>query len=279
MTKDVLRRRVVHAVVVHGMNPAQAVCAFRVSRTAVYRWVQAHRTERARAACAHLRSCPKHSQLAAHQETMALRLITERCPDRLQLPFALWTRQAVRQLLSERYGLHVSMWSAGRYLRRWGLTPQKPVRRAFEHDPGAVVRWLQVEYTAIRTRAKLENAEIHWGDVRDLCSDQLGERRYSQRRYIPLIQRLENRSACSMVSTLTNRRLHFMVFQTLFTQPVLLAFLRRLLRSVKSKLFLIVEDHNVYHARIVQRWLAARQDRVELFFLPPTVSNWARRGH
>ena len=67
-----------------------------------------------------------------------MKLITERCPDQLKLPFALWTRQAVCHLLAERFGLRVSVWTAGRYLRHRGLTPQKPVRRAYERNPAAV---------------------------------------------------------------------------------------------------------------------------------------------
>lgn len=74
-----------------------------------------------------------------------MRLITGRCPDQLKLPFALWTREAVRQLLSERFALEVSIWTVGRYPAKWGLTPQKPLRRAYERDPFAVQRWLDKE--------------------------------------------------------------------------------------------------------------------------------------
>src|SRR5579863_2255231 len=102
--KEDLRRRVVHAVVKQGMRPSQAVRVFRVSRTAVYGWVRAYQAGGARAL-----GRPKRSRLAGHQAATAVKLISERCPDQLKLPFALWTRQAVCQLLAGRFGLRVSV--------------------------------------------------------------------------------------------------------------------------------------------------------------------------
>lgn len=266
--KEVLRLRVVHAVVEQQMRPTEAVRVFRVSRTAVFGWVRTYRAGGARALHAHALGRPRRSRLAGHQAATAVKLITERCPDQLKLPFALWTRQAVCRLLAERFGLHVSVWTAGRYLRHWGLTPQKPVRRAYERNPAAVQRWLKEEYPAILAKAKQEKAEIHWGDEMGLRSDHQSGRSYSKRGRTPVIAGTGQRFGCNMISTITNRgTLRFMVFRKRFTQPVLLAFLRRLLRSVKGKVFLIVDGHPVHHGKKVQRWLA-RQDRIALFFLP-----------
>ncbi len=92
-----------------------------------------------------------------------LRLMTDRCPDQVKLPFALWTREAVRDLIAQRWGMWLSVWTVGRYLRRWGFTPQKPLRRAYERDPEAVRRWVASEYPAIRAQARRERATIFWG--------------------------------------------------------------------------------------------------------------------
>lgn len=267
--KEDLRRRVVHAVVEQGMRPSQAVRVFRVSRTAVYGWVKAYGAGGARALRAHPLGRPRRSRLAGHQAATVVKLISQRCPDQLQLPFALWTRQAVCQLLAKRFGLRVSVWTAGRYLRHWGLTPQKPVRRAYERNPAAVERWLQEVYPAIRAKAKQEQAEIHWGDEMGLRSDQQSGRSYSKRGNTPVIPGTGQRFGCNMISTITNRgTLRFMVFKKRFTMPVLLAFLRRLLRSVQGKVFLIVDGHPVHHGKMVRRWLATQQQRITLFFLP-----------
>jgi transposase len=267
--KEALRRRVVHAVVAQGMRPIEAVRVFRVSRAAVHNWVQAYRAGGARALRARPLGRPKRSRLAGHQAATAVQLITARCPDQLKLPFALWTRQAVCQLLASRFDLRVSVWTAGRYLRHWGLTPQKPVRRAYERNPAAVERWLKEVYPAIRAKAKQEKAQIHWGDEMGLRSDHQSGRSYSKRGHTPVILGTGQRFGCNMISTITNRgTLRFMVFKKRFAMPVLLAFLRRLLRSVKGKVFLILDGHPVHHGKMVQRWLAAQQGRIALFFLP-----------
>lgn len=130
-------------------------------------------------------------------------------------------------------------------------------------------RWLQEVYPAIRAKAKQEQAEIHWGDEMGLRSDQQSGRSYSKRGNTLVIPGTGQRFGCNMISTITNRgTLRFMVFKKRFTMPVLLAFLRRLLRSVQGKVFLIADGHPVHHGKMVRRWLATQQQRITLFFLP-----------
>lgn len=156
-----------------------------------------------------------------------------------------------------------------RYLNRWGLTPQKPLRRAFEQDPEAVRRWLAVEYPAIRQQARYERAEIHWGDEMGLRSDHQGGRSYGLRGQTPVVPGTGQRVGCNMISTITNRgRLAFMVFQERFTARVFLRFLRRLLRHARRKVFLIVDRHPTHKAVRVGRWLQANRRHIRVFFLP-----------
>ena len=158
-----LRRRVVKAIQ-NGMTKSEAVKVFGVARASVYNWLCAYEDGGARALRAKKRGRPRQPRLKPHEAATTVRIITDRCPDQLKFPFALWTREAVQQLLAERFSLHVSVWTVGRYLKRWGFTPQKPVRRAYERDPKAVKAWLKSDYPEILKRAKRENAEIHWGD-------------------------------------------------------------------------------------------------------------------
>jgi transposase len=207
--------------------------------------------------------------LAGYQAALVVRLITRRCPDQLCMPFALWTRDAVRLLLERRFGLRVSRWTVGRYLKHWGLTPQKPLRRAYEQNPQAVKAWLEHDYPAIRRQAETENAEIHWGDQMGLRSDHQAGRSYGRRGQTPVIPGTGKRFGCNVFSSITNRgKLAFMVFRRRFTTPVMLAFLRRLIRHSPRKVFLIVDSHPVHRSSGVQRWLAQHADRIRLFFLP-----------
>jgi transposase len=199
-------------------------------------------------------------------------MILSGCPDQLSLPFALWTREAVQALLSRRFDVRVSVWTVGRYLRAWGLTPQKPVRRAYEQNPGAVREWLEQEYPAIRALARQYQAQIHWLDEMGLRSDHQAGRSYGRRGQTPVVFGTGQRFRCNMISAITNRgRLAFMIFRQRFTARVFVNFLGRLLRvgrKTRKKVFLIVDGHPVHKARSVKRWLAEHEEQMRIFWLP-----------
>jgi len=263
-----LRRRVVKAVR-GGLSQAEAARLFGVSRYAVHLWVRRHRAGGPGALRARRRGRPPEPRLRPKEAREAARLITDRCPDQLKLPFALWTREAVQRLLAERFGLELSVWTVGRYLRRWGFTPQKPLRRAYEQDPAAVARWLKETYPPIRGLARREGAAIYWGDEMGLRSDHQAGRSFSPRGRTPVIPGTGQRFGCSLLSAITNRgKLSFMVFKGRFAAEVFLRFLRRLLRGAEGKVFLIVDRHPVHRSRKVEEWLEGRDSRIRLFFLP-----------
>jgi len=264
-----LRRRVV-AAVRGGMGKTEAARAFGVTRQSIHNWMSAVEGRGVSALRARKRGPkPGTRMLLSHQAATIVRSITASCPDQLRLPFALWTRDAVIHLAQRRFGVTLSLSTVGRYLRGWGLTPQKPMRRAYERDPAAVKRWLDEHYPAIARRATREKAEIHWGDEMGLRSDHQTGRSYSRRGVTPVIPGTGQRFSCNMISTVTNRgTLAFMVFTERFTAPVMVKFLKRLTRHVERKVFLILDGHPVHKSAKVRRFAEANADRIELFLLP-----------
>lgn len=270
--QEQLRRRVVAAIRNDGMKKAQAARTFHVSRTSIDAWLAAYDARGSRGLRSGKRGRKPVSRLKGHQAATVVRMIEDRCPDQLKLPFALWTREAVCQLLRDRFGISVSVWTAGRYLRAWGFTPQKPVRRAYEQDPVAVKRWLEEQYPAIARRAKREHALIHWGDEMGLRSDHQSGRSYGRRGHTPTVPGTGRRFGCNTISAVTNQgQLSFMVFRERFTARVFVRFLGRLLRQPHlrgRKCFLIVNGHPVHQSAMVERWIAEREGRIEKFLLP-----------
>lgn len=267
--KEALRIRVACAVVDDGMSQTDAVQTFHVARTSVHNWSIAYRTGGQAALRTKAMGRPKRSTLLGHQAAMVVNHITDRTPDQLKLPFVLWTRQAVQQLIADRFNLRLSLSTVGRCLRRWGFTPQKPVRRAYEQDPQAVQHWLKQTYPKIKARAKREKAEIHWGDEMGLRSDHQTGTSYAPRGKTPVIAGTGQRFGCNMISTITNHgTLRFMVFKQRFTAAVMIQFLDRLLRQVDRKVFVILDGHPVHRSKKVKAWVAARVDQIELFQLP-----------
>jgi transposase len=207
--------------------------------------------------------------LDAAQEAEIRDLIRRRTPDELDLPFALWSRAAVQELVLRRFGVRLAVRSMGTYLARWGFTAQKPLRRAYEQDPAAVRRWLRRDYPAFVARAKRARGVIFWGDETGLRSDDVRGRGYAPRGRTPVVRVCHKRAGLSLISAVTNRgELRWMIVEGAVNAPTLIRFLRRLVREARRKVFLILDRLKVHRARLTQDWLAAHRAEIEVAFLP-----------
>jgi transposase len=242
---------------------------FDVSRQAIYQWIERYEREGAAGLKARKRGRRPHPKLAPHQAATIVRMISDRHPEQLKLPFCLWTREAVQQLIRKRFGIKLSIRTVGRYLRRWGFTPQKPARRALEQNPVVVQRWLQEEYPAIVATAKREKAEIYWEDEMGLRSDHAAGRSYAPRGRTPVRVMTGQRFGCNMISAITNRgKLSFRVFRGRFVTKTYLDFLKRLVKQAGRKIFIIADGHPVHKSKAVKRWLESNEDKIRQFLLP-----------
>ena len=211
--------------------------------------------------------------LSAQQEASVRRTICDQRPEQLKMEFALWTRAAVMQYIEREFGLRLSIRATGEYLRRWGFTPQKPIKRAYEQRPEAVRQWLEHEYPAIERAARAEGGEIHWGDETALVNTDVRGRSYAPRGKTPVTMVVGGtREKLSMISTVTNRgRANWMIIDGAFNHERLIEFLQALVRDGKrrrKKVFLILDNLGVHHCKPVKAWLAERGRDIEVFFLP-----------
>jgi transposase len=208
-------------------------------------------------------------QLTAEQEAQIRRLICDKTPDQLKLGFALWNRQAVLQLIVDRLGIQLPIRTVGEYLKRWGFTPQKPIKKAYEQRPAAVRHWLDAEYPQIAARAKTEGAEIHWGEETGLRSDDVRGRGYAPKGQTPVVRVNHNRAGLSIMSTVTNQgKVRWKVFEGAMNAAMLIDFFKRLVKDADRKVFLILDNLKVHHAHKVKDWLAKHDQEIEVFYLP-----------
>lgn len=197
-------------------------------------------------------------------------LIKDKMPDQLKLPFGLWTRAAVQQLILDRYEITLSRWQVGRYLKDWGYTPQKPITKAFEQNPERVKEWLDKEYPAIKKRAAKENATIYFEDEVGMRSDHQAGKSYAPKGQTPVIKKTGQRFSLNMVSAISNKgHVEFMILDGTFNGKVFLEFLEGLIKYKHQKIFLVVDGHTAHKTKEVKAWLEDHIDRIELFFLPP----------
>jgi transposase len=268
VAQEDIRIKAVRAVL-DGKKQVEVAKMFGITRQAISKWVKAYREDGTKSLKAKKRGRPRGGSLLPWQAAQIARTILDRTPEQLKLPFYLWTREAVANLVERRFGIRLSIWTIGRYLARWKFTPQKPIRRAFERNPEQVRRWLEEQYPEIRKQAKGERAEIYWGDEMGLRSDHAVGRSWGRRGQTPIIPGTGKRFSCNMISAITNRgRLNFMVFKGRFSADIFLDFLKRLIRQVKRKVFLITDGHPVHRSSKVKKWSKQNEHRFRLFFLP-----------
>lgn len=268
--QEAIRRRAVRAVVEGEMNQTKAADVFGVSRTAVCLWVKAYRQGGETALATKKHGRPKGGKLSRRQSENIRQSVLGKCPDQLRLPGLLWTRELVSALIERRHAVSLSRWTVGRYLKAWGLSPQKPARRALEQNPAQTRYWLKEKYPAICRQAKAERARIWWGDEMGLRSDHQTGTTWGEKGQTPVVKKTGQRFGCNMISAITNQGdLRFMVFGASFTVKIFLGFLDRLVRSEAGrKVFLIVDRHSVHKAKKVEKWLSENEGRISLFFLP-----------
>ena len=204
------------------------------------------------------------------QASEVRQLIKDKLPDQLKLPFGLWTREAVQQLIMDRYGISLSRWQLGRYLRSWGYTPQKPIRKAFEQKPEQVRQWLNQEYPAIKRRAAKENAMLYFGDETGMRSDHQAGRSYAPKGVTPIVKSTGKRFSLNMISAISNRgHLQFMILDGSFNTEVFIEFLKRMVRYSTRKIYYITDGHPAHKTKKLQAWLDEQGGKIEVIFLPP----------
>lgn len=240
-----------------------------VSRKSVYKWVKAYNKSGENGLKNCKRGRPKGTQLKPWQCAQIVKIITDYCPDELSMPFFLWTRESVALLIHQKFNIKLSKWTVGRYLDKWGFSPQKPARRAIEQNPQAIEKWFEFEYPMIQKLAKKEKATIHWGDEMGLRSDHNVGRTYGKKGKTPVVKRTGNRFSCNMISSITNLgKLSFMIFHDNFTSEIFLIFLKKLIRRLSRKVFLIVDRHRAHRSKQVQQWLTSNEEAIRVFYLP-----------
>jgi len=208
--------------------------------------------------------------LTAEQETAVQKLLIDKTPDQLKLPFAPWTRDAIRLLIQQEYRIELPLRTITDYLKRWGFTPQKPVKQAYEQDPKKLARWLETDYPEIAARAKRYKAEIHWGDETGIQNDSYNAKGFSPKGKAPVVRLNAKKSRINMISAITNNgKVRFMLYQEKMSSPLLIKFMSRLIKDTNRKVFLILDNLKVHHSKKVAAWLEANHGKIEVFYLPP----------
>jgi transposase len=196
-------------------------------------------------------------------------LIDSKSPNELDIACPLWSRRAVRDLIFREFGIHMRIRTVGKYLKRWGYTAKRPRRHAKDQDPQEVRTWLEETYPQIEARAKQEGGDIFWADETGVAADEYPRLGYARKGERATMQVPDSHIRINMISAIGNEgALRFMTYKGTMNAALFIVFLTRLLQTTTRKLFLIVDRLSAHDGAKVDDWATARQDRIEVFYLP-----------
>jgi transposase len=267
-TLEALRMRAVQRVDA-GESPETVARAIGVNRSAMYRWLKDFRTS----GVAALKAKPipgRPPRLDEKQRRWLHKTIVDKTPEQLRFPFALWTLAIVKEVIARQFSVKLSVRQISRILHDLGLTPQRPLYRAWQRDPKRVRQWLNKEYPAIRTAAKRAGAEIFFGDEAGVRTDHHAGTTWGKKGVTPVVTASGDRHSLSMISAISPRGvMRFMVYKKKLGAALFIVFLRRLMKGMKRPVYLIVDGLRSHSAKMVQRFVVEQDGMLKLFYLPP----------
>ena len=208
--------------------------------------------------------------MTPEQEKEIQKIIVDKTPEQMRFKECMWTRNNIRQLIKEKYGVDIKLSTLGYYLARWGFTVQRPVKRAYKQDEKKIEEWLNQEFPGITQRAEEEDAEIFFGDETNIQNTANYARDYAPKGQTPVVRVEAQKLKIEMLSAISKRgKLRFMLYKDSMNTDKLIDFMTRLITDSRKKVFLVLDNLRVHHAKKVTAWLEEHKDRIELFYLPP----------
>jgi transposase len=268
--QEELRRRCV-AAVERGMTQAKAAEVFDVSPGSVSKWVNAFRRKGDRGLVSGRRGRRAEEQkaLCKAQQRTVCRTIVSQTPEQSGGTGLLWTRAAVADLVRRRFGIRISLPTTGKYLKSWGLSPQKPVRRAYEQNPRLVAAWQKETYPGIVEQARADGGLVLWLDESGIGSADKPGTTWAPVGATPVIPKTGQRFRVNLMAAISNRgALTFTVYEGSLTVQRYIDFLDRLVRHHGRKIHLVVDQHPTHKAKTVKAWLADHAEQIVQYFLP-----------
>jgi transposase len=267
-TLEHIRILAVRRVIQDGERPSEVIKSFGLCRTTIYPWLREFKDAGWNALVESIAQ-GREARLSDKQKQRVKRWILGKDPRQYGFEFGLWSRRIVQQLIEEKFGVKLCLTSVGKLLASLDITPQKPLRRAYERDPELVELWLKETYPQLRKRAKKLGAKIFFLDEAGFQSDPPLGRTYGLKGKTPVVTTSGQRQSINVISAV-NARGEFWAatYEGKLNAESFVLFLRNFMKGRSGKVFLVVDGHPSHKAKLVTRYLDGLGGRLELHRLP-----------
>lgn len=267
-TLEHLRRLAVQRVLA-GERPSDVVEFLGFYRTSIYKWLRAYR-QQGKTALDSRKSKGPEPKLSDQQKARVRRWIVGKDPRQYGFDFGLWTRRIVAEMIHEHFGVILTLPSVGRLLAELQITPQKPLRRAYERDEKTVEQWKQETYPKLRKRAKRRGAGIFFLDEAGIQSDSPLGRTYGLKGKTPVVKTSGRRQRLKAISAINAQgAFWYKVYDGKLNAALFIQFLKDFMKGRRKSVFLVVDGLPGHKAKCVAQYVQSLGSRLELHFLPP----------
>ena len=264
-----LRLLAVRRVIEDGEKPSAVMDSLGLCRTSIYPWLRKYHDQGIESLVEKIAAGPE-PKLNEKQRQQVKRWIIGKDPRQHGFDFGLWTRRIVQTMIAEKMGVDLCLTSVGKLLASLEITPQKPLRRAYERDPVAVERWRSEEYPKLKKRAKKHGAAIFFLDEAGFQSDPPLGRTYGLKGHTPIVESSGQRQSINVISAVNAAGAFWAATYTgKLDAESFVEFLKNFLKGRRTKVYLVVDGHPAHKAKVVKDYVASTQGRLELHFLPP----------
>jgi transposase len=264
-----LRTLAVKRVIEDKEAPSDVMKSLGLCRTTIYPWLRKYEDEGMESLVERIAQGPE-PKMTEKQRQQVKRWILGKDPRQYGFDFGLWSRRIVQALIEDKMGIDLGLTAVGRLLASLDITPQKPLRRAYERDPAAVALWERESYPKLRKRAKRIGAKIFFLDEAGFQSDPPLARTYGLKGQTPVVATSGQRQSLNVISAVNARGEFWAATYTgKLDAETFVAFLKNFMDSRTGKVFLVVDGHPAHKANVVKAYLKSLQDLLELHFLPP----------
>jgi transposase len=253
-----------------GERPSSVVASFGFNRTTIYKWIRAAATPGMglKALCS-TPATGRPRSLTPRQERQVFGWINGRDPRQYGLDFGLWTRSVVASLIERKFGLRLGVTAIGALLAKLGLTPQKPLQRAYQRDPQAIERWQRESFPAIARQAKASGGEVYFWDESGFRADAVHGKTWGVKGQTPVVERPGQRQSISAASAVNARGgFWYCTYQGGLNAELFVTLLRKMMRHRSKPVHLVVDGLPAHKTALVNAYVASTNAMLTLHILP-----------
>jgi transposase len=253
-----------------GEKAAAVIVSYGFSRTTIYKWLKAAAAPGVGVKALLSRPATGRPRtLTPRQEKQVFRWVNGCDPRQYGLDFGLWTRSMVASLIEQKFGIRLGVTAVGALLAKLGLTPQKPLQRAYQRDPEAIERWQRETFPGIARQAKASGGEVYFWDESGFRADAVHGKTWGRKGQTPVVERPGQRQSISAASAVNAKgAFWYCTYQGGLNAKLFIVLLQRMMCHRTKPVHLVVDGLPAHKTKLVKDYVASTGGMLTLHFLP-----------